>query len=87
MNEQRYRNLTTAEEVDRYISDDDLDSAIDWFDEQRTMPADEFFDRLFPRYSSLSDETGAILELDNMDNYAARRILSRARALRKARDL
>jgi hypothetical protein len=87
MSETEYRQLKTADEVDRYISDDDLNSAIDWFDDRRGMPTDEFLDRLFPRYGSLKDEAGAELDLTDMDNPAARRIMSRARALRKERDL
>jgi hypothetical protein len=82
-----FRLLQTAEEVDALISDEDLNSAIDWFDDQRTMPTDEFLDRLVPRYGGLTDEQGNELDLDQMDNDAARRIMSRARRLRKEREL
>ena len=82
-----YRRLETAEEVDEFITDEHLNSAIDWFDDQRSMPTDDFLDRLFPRYGSLTDGDGRELDLDQLDNPAARRIMSRARKLRKEREL
>jgi len=82
-----YRNLQTADEVDRYLTDDDLNSALDWFDGEPKMPTDEYLDRLFPRYSNIRDEEGNILDLDQLDNEAARRIMARARKLRKEREL
>jgi hypothetical protein len=85
--ERPYRLLQTAEEVDELISDEELNAAVDWFDDSPTMPVDEFLDRLFPRYGSLVDGDGNELDLDQLDNPAARRILSRARKLRKERDL
>ncbi len=87
MEERPYRLLATAEEVDEFISDDDLSSALDWFDGDPLpkMPRDEFFDRLFPKYGGPTTPDGEELDLDQMDNAAARRILSRARALRKER--
>jgi hypothetical protein len=81
-----YRVLKTAEEVDEFISDEDLGSALDWFDGEPKMPTDEFLDRLFPKYGGLYDSDGAELDLDSLDNPAARRIMARARKLRKERD-
>ena len=82
-----YRNLRTADEVDRYITDADLDSAVDWFDGEPKMPTDEYLDRLFPRYGrGITDEAGRELDMDSLDNEAARRIMSRARKLRRERD-
>jgi hypothetical protein len=81
-----YRLLQTAEEVDALITDADLDSALDWFDGEPRMPTDDFLDRLFPRYGGPTAPDGAELDLDQLDNPAARRIMARARALRKERD-
>lgn len=85
--ERRYVTLETADQVDRYITDDELDEALDWFDDEPNMPTSDFLDRLFPRYGGPTDETGAELDLDSLDNEAARRIMRRARTLRKERDL
>jgi hypothetical protein len=81
-----YRLLQTKEEVDELISDDLLNNTVDWFDGQPTMPTDEFLDRLFPRHGHLYDGDGRELDIDQLDNEAARRIMSRARKLRKERD-
>lgn len=81
-----YLTLTTAEQVDRFITDDDLNEALDWFDDEPRMATDEFLDRLFPRYGGPRDDQGRELDLDQMDNDAARRIMARARALRKERE-
>jgi hypothetical protein len=81
------RLLQTAEEVDQLISDGDLNSALDWFDDEPRMPTDEFLDRLFPRYGGPLDSDGRELDLDQLDNSAARRIMSRARQLRREREL
>lgn len=80
-----YLTLTTAEQVDRFITDADLNSALDWFDDEPRMPTDDFLDRLFPRYGSMTDDQGRELDLDSLDNEAARRIMQRARKLRRER--
>lgn len=82
-----YRLLQTAEEVDQFLTDDDLNSALDWFDDEPKMGTEEFLDRLFPRYGGPSDSDDNELDLDQLDNAAARRIMARARKLRKERDL
>ena len=82
----QYRILQTAAEVDEFISDEHLNSALDWFDGEPKMATDDFLDRLFPRYSSLCDSDGRLLDLDQMDNEAAKRIMLRARKLRKERE-
>lgn len=81
-----YRMLQTAEEVDELISDELLNGALDWFHDEPRMPTDEFLDRLFPRYGDIYDPDGRPLDLDQLDNAAARRIMARARKLRKERD-
>jgi len=87
MSEKRYRNLQTAEEVDELISDEQLNDALDWFDDEPRMPTDEFLDRLFPRYGEILDSEGRVLDLDSFINPAAKRIMSRARRLRREREL
>ncbi len=87
MSETRYRMLQTGEEVDEIITDADLESALDWFDDEPRMGTADFLDRLFPRYGTLKDSQGAEVDLDQLDNPAARRIMSRARRLRKEREL
>lgn len=83
---ERYRELLTADEVDRFISDEALNGALDWFDGEPRMSTEEYLDRLFPRYGGIVDDEGATLDLDQLDNEAARRIMSRARSLRRERD-
>jgi hypothetical protein len=87
MDEKSYYILQTAEEADM-ISDEDLEHAVDWFDGQPSMPRDEFFDRLFTRYSGPTCPIGSYdeFDLDQLDNAAARRLIARARKLRKARE-
>lgn len=82
----KYRMLQTAEEVDEFISDELLNSAIDWFEGEPKMPTEDFLDRLFPKYGDIYDTDGHALDLDQLDNPAARRIMARARRLRKERD-
>ena len=84
MYEKKFRLLQTAAEVDEYITDADLDSTVDWFDNEPSMPTDEFFDRLL---GTLTDNEGSFLDLDQLDNEAAKRIMSRARKLRREREL
>ena len=81
-----YRNLLTSEDVDETISDEMLNDALDWFSDEPKMPTDEFLDRLFPFDGNPRDSAGRMLDLDSFDNEAARRIMSRARRLRKERD-
>jgi len=81
-----YRNLLTSEDVDETISDEMLNDALDWFDGEPKMPTDEFLDRLLPFHGCPRDSAGRMLDLDSFDNEAARRIMSRARRLRKERD-
>jgi len=82
-----YRMLQTADEVDEIITDAMLDEALDWFDDERSVPTDEYLDRLFPRHGAIVDAEGREVDLDSLDNPAARRIMSRARKLRRERDL
>ena len=88
MDEKRYYMLQTAEEADM-ISDAEIESAVDWFDGETSMPRDEFFDRLFSRYSGPTCRIEGYdeFDLDQLDNAAARRLIARARKNRKERDL
>jgi hypothetical protein len=80
-----YRLLSSAAEVDRFITDEQLSEALDWFDDEPRMSTSDFLDRLFPRYGGPADDAGNELDLDSLDNAAARRIMSRARTLRRER--
>lgn len=82
-----YRLLQTTEEVDALITDAELNSALDWFDDEPRMPTEDYLDRLFPKYGGPRDNDGAELDLDHLDNEAARRIMKRARRLRREREL
>ena len=46
--EKSYRLLQTAEEVDEFLTDSDLNDALDWFDDEPKMGTGDFLDRLFP---------------------------------------
>jgi hypothetical protein len=87
MEDKTYRMLHTAEEVDELISDQEISDTVDWFDNEPTMPVSDFLDRMFSRYGGPTDSDGNELDIDQLDNPAARRIMSRARKLRKERDL
>ena len=86
MEAKRYRMLQTAEDVNETITDEHLNEVIDWFEGERNMPTEDFLNRLFPRYGSIVDSEGREIDLDQLDNEAARRIMSRARKLRKERE-
>ena len=86
--ETRYYMLQTAEDADRFITDEQIESALDWFDGEPRMPTDEFLDRLFTRYSGPPCDLDGYDEcdLDQLDNDAARRIMARARKMRRERE-
>lgn len=54
----------------------EADEAVDWFDDEPSMPAEDFFDRMF-KHSKY--------DLEEMDNPAAKKILRHARKLRRER--
>ena len=68
--------LTTSEQADEYVSDDLLSEVLDWFEDERGVPAREFIDRLCETYADGWD-------LDSYYNPAANRILTRARILKR----
>lgn len=70
------RTITTAEEADALVSDELLGEVLDWFQDERGVPAERFIDRLCDTYADG-------WELDNYGNAAARRILSRARKIKR----
>lgn len=85
MTEQQYRMIETADEADRYFTDETLSSCLDWFEDERGVPTEEYIDRLFNTYAG-TDENGAEIDVERYDNAAASRILSRARRLKRERD-
>ena len=89
LEEKRYFLLQTAEDVDTHVGDDDINSALDWFDGEPKMGTEDFLDRLFGRYGgpTFKGEGYDEVDLDQLDNQAAKRLMARARKLRKERDL
>lgn len=84
--ETKYQMLESAEDA-ALITDKEIEDALGWFTEKRGLPADEFFDRLFPRYSGpVNPTTGETLDLDQMDNPAAKALLKRARKMKREMD-
>ena len=82
----RYRTLETDADAEHYVTDAMLENAVDWFPDDDPMPTDEYLNRLFPRYGGPTDEHGAELDLDSLDNEAARNIMRRARRIRRDRN-
>lgn len=87
MTDKKYYLLQTAEDVDTHITDEEIDEALAWFNDEPKMPAEEFMDRLFSKYGGpkFKGEEYDEVDLDQMDNDAARRLMSRARRMRKER--
>lgn len=70
-------------ETEADVTDDILasvDECVDWFDDERTMPTEEFIDRLCDSY-------GAGWDIESYDNPAVRKIMRRARQIRRERAL
>jgi hypothetical protein len=70
------RNLVSIEDADEFVTDLMLDETLDWFEDDRGVPTEEFIDRLCTTYADAWD-------IDNYDSPAARRILSRARKIKR----
>jgi hypothetical protein len=63
------------------VTDDILtsvDECVDWFDDEPSMPTEEFIDRLCTTYAVGWD-------IESYDNPAVRKIMRRARQVRKER--
>lgn len=81
--ERNWRVLVTEEDVTPEI-EAFVEETVDWFDDERTMPTEEFIDRLCKTYGG--DGRGeADFDLDQYDNPAARKIMRIARRIRKER--
>lgn len=78
-----YYILETEDDVNEEVSAS-IEDGVDWFDDEPSMPADEFFDRMFGRYG-LHRKEGGIYDLEETDNPAAKKILRIARKIRKER--
>jgi hypothetical protein len=77
-----YLVLETAEQADELVSDDDIQDTLEgWFGERRTVPEEDFIDRLVKDHGSAYAATP--FEIENYDSPAARRLLSRARKIKK----
>jgi hypothetical protein len=78
-----YVVLETAEQADKLVSDETIQDALEgWFGDRRTVPEEEFIDCISDRYGTPNlGETG--FEIQQYDSPAARRILSRARRIKR----
>lgn len=62
------------------VTDEILEMAeetVDWFDDEPTMPTEEFIDRMFRHTTSV--------DIEDYDNEAARKIMRHARKIRRDR--
>jgi len=77
-----YVVMETAEQADEMISDDDIQDTLEgWFGDRRTVPEEEFIDRLVKDHGGSYSKTP--FEIEEYDSPAARRLLSRARKIKK----
>jgi hypothetical protein len=70
------RMLTTRADITADVVHE-IESTVDWFDDEPTMPTEAFIDRLCDRYAEF--------DLANYDNEAAREIMRIARKIRRDR--
>lgn len=57
-----------------------VEDCVDWFEEQRGLPTDEFIDRLCTTYADGWD-------IESYDNEAVRKIMRHARKIKRERDV
>jgi hypothetical protein len=57
-----------------------VEECVDWFDEERSMPVEAFIDRLCDAY-------GAGWDIESYDNAAVRKIMRKARQIRRERNV
>lgn len=77
-----YVTLRTKEQADEHVTDKDIEEALGWFVDKRGVPAEEFMDRLCPGYMP----DGRRYEVADFGDDAAKRILSRARKMKREMD-
>jgi hypothetical protein len=80
MTDRIYTVLQTAEQADEYVTDQYIEETLGWFEDKRGVPTEDFIDRLCDEQGAYADQP---YDLDNYDNDAARRILSRARRIKR----
>ena len=83
--DEKFQMLESAEDA-ALITDKEIEDTLGWFIDKRGVPAGEFFDRLFSRSGPKNPTTGDTLDLDQMDNPAAKSLLKRARAMKREMD-
>jgi hypothetical protein len=77
-----YLYLETAEQADELVSDDDIQDTLEsWFGERRTVPEEDFIDRLVKDHGGA--RSSMPFEIESYDSPASRRLLSRARKIKK----
>jgi hypothetical protein len=77
--ERTYVYLDTAEQANTLVSDEDIVSALGWFEEKKGVPAQDFIDKL-AKHGGYADTPW---DIDSYDNEAARRLLARARRIKR----
>jgi hypothetical protein len=70
------RILTTCDDITADVVAE-IESTVDWFDDEPSMPTEAFIDRLCDRYAKF--------DVTNYDNEAAREIMRIARTIRRNR--
>lgn len=68
--------LVTEDDVTPEI-EKHIESAVEWFNDERSMPTEDFIDRLCKTYG------GSEYDLESYDNDAARKIMRIARRIRR----
>lgn len=58
-----------------------VDECVDWFDNEPTMPTEAFIDRLCATYGAIT------WDIESYDNPAVRKIMRRARGVRRERNV
>lgn len=79
-----YVVLESAEQADEFVDDDLLEECLAWFEDERGIPAEPFIDKLSDVYGVAPyDRSAPGFEIQDYDSQAARRLLSRARRLKR----
>lgn len=85
-----YVIVKTVEEADEYVSDDMIESALEWFIDKRGVPSGDFLDRLAtrPRTEIVDGELVRTpgIEFEDFTDPGTKRVLSRARKLKREMD-
>ena len=77
-----YILMETREQADELVSDDNITDTLEgWFGDRRTVPEEDFIDRIVRDHGSEYATTP--FEIERYDNPASKRLLSRARKIKR----